>query len=115
MDGKRKAERQPRPEEDIKTTRDLPDEPDLSQGWVLIIIQNTVISKLCSVESVYLINLFVACLDDITGATLRQVLNPTANFARSRKYPRSLRRFRRKLKKRKTRFREDPAIIQSYS
>ena len=55
MDGKRKAERQPRPEEDIKTTRDLPDEPDLSQGWVLIIIQNTVISKLCSVESVQLL------------------------------------------------------------
>jgi hypothetical protein len=48
-----------------------------------------------------LINLFVACLDDITGATLRQVLHRTANFARSRKYPRSLRCFRRKLKKKK--------------
>lgn len=31
MDGKRKTERQPRPEEDIKSTRDLPDEPDLSR------------------------------------------------------------------------------------
>lgn len=40
-DGKRKAERQPRPEEDIKPTRDLPDEPDLLQGWVLILIQST--------------------------------------------------------------------------